>query len=393
MSTPTATVQKFPLIRFTGVRNICECASDVLGCRLCYDLNRMEIYARNRLEKKRLAAIAIKIPFSHLYEDILLKIGEYLDLNSSIALYLAIPATSTPTLLALQKNMHIKISDIKPPGLSKRDAEKMLIFLGKINEKDLRKLGSGVIGSLVEKISNIDLLPVMLADHSRLFNLPRHISYSKQNHAKFGHIYQNKYLAAELWAAFLNVLSNCWEDLTSYYYTLFNIELDYDGEVHWSDYNALHTFRVFERDTPACCDDPLAQLGIICERITDPKILYISLKDIYESIYSFTFGNFKEKKSQQKAMKKYFSLMEAMDSTYAYVLAKYETVEEFYRYILDTAMLDLPWEMEKVIGISVWNLPIAERRISISKKWPVMNVNGNPDINTKLRFFAEHHYI
>jgi hypothetical protein len=56
-------------------------------------------------------------------------------------------------------------------------------------------------------------------------------------------------------------------------------------------------------------------------------------------------------------------------------------------------MLDLPWEMEKVIGISVWNLPIAERRISISKKWPVMNVNGNPDINTKLRFFAEHHYI
>ena len=378
---------KFTPVRLTGgVRSICGCT---LGCcRLCKAWTNSEIDARHRLEKKARLALEAKakaaanaapgeINFMDLYQDIVLQIGEHLDLETSIALFLAMPTHTPVHTLA-----HRKLSAIKTGGLRDLATENLLIFLGKLDEKDLRNLGPLIsFADIIEKMESYNgfLSYYVLTDHTQQFNKSGQIKVSKNLEKKYGHIRQNKYLAGELHSAWLDLSMRSQARLNNYYYSIFNIRR----------FIATSCGRVFElKNRTTCYDDPLAQLGIICERIPMKKLVRL-MDTIYASIYGFTRHNFTNNIDQKAAMKKYFSLIEAMDSIHAYILAKFKKIEKLDEYLLNDESIP----MERVIGISIWNLPLAERQALVNIRWPHPHVGGIADENALLSVFAEYHYI
>jgi hypothetical protein len=405
MSTANAcamTKDKFTLVRFTGsVKSICGCTTG--GCRLCYAWLTAEADARYKLEKKaQLAAEAEakalsclgadKIKFTDLYEDVVLRIGEYLDLETCISLFMAAPSTFGPTQkLALRKIFAIELN-----GLNSKASDNLLIFLGKISETDLRKLGQLVrFSALVERMGYYNAkLSVVLADHTLRFNQPGAIKQSKALDKQFGHIRQNTYLVKKLQSAWREVSAKTQYNLNLYYYSLFNISRN--GQTLHNIVNGqygqvLYTLtRFIVREVTehgGCYEDPLVQLGVICERIPLKNLVGL-MHAIYESIYCFTHENFDTKQNQKAAMKKYFSLIEAMDSIHAYVLSKLENIKELAKYLLSKVPI------ERAIGISAWSLPVAERETYVRIRWPhVVNNYGLADENFKLYVFAKKHYI
>ena len=381
---------KFPLVRFTGnVKSICGCTSG--GCRLCYHWLQAEADARYRLAKKERIALDEakassasdgKIKFTDLYEDIVLNIGEYLDLESSIALFLAVHTETeyVPAVSATRKITLRKLAAINPGGLAHIKSINLLIFLGKISEKDLRNIGSLVsFATIIEKLSDYNLLlNYALADHTTLFQEPGLIKQSKDLHKQYGHVRQNKYLVEELHSAWLELAVKTQSDLDKYYYAVFNIvraDLDDGGDV-------------LDRLIANCFDDPLARLGALCERIPIKNVVRLT-DTIYESIFKFTHYNFRDKKEQRKSMKKYFSLIEAMDSIRTYI-SKFTSNDEYDQFLL--GIQGIP--EERILGITVWNLPFAERRTYIRNHWPqYLNVGALAYENAKWRIFAQRHYI
>ena len=393
---------KFTPVRLTGgVRSICGCKNSC--CRLCYTWRYAEIDALHRQAKKeqleaeaRVKALsglgADKIKFTDLYEDVVLRIGEYLDLETSISLFMAAPSTFGPTQkLALRKIFAIELN-----GLNSVASYNLLIFLGKISENDLRKLGQLVrFSSLVERMGYYnEKMSVVLADHTLRFKQPGAIKTSKALDKQFGHIRQNTYLAKKLHSAWREVSLKTQYNLTQYYYSLFNIirngqtlhniQNGQNGQVLYT----LTRFIVREvTERGGCYEDPLVQLGVICE-IIPLKNLVGLMHAIYESIYCFTHTNFDNKTNQKTAIKKYFSLVEAMDSIHAYVLSKLENVKELAKYLLSKVPI------ERAIGISAWSLPVAERETYVRSRWPHQIDNyGIADENFKLYIFAKKHFI
>ena len=394
---------KFTLVRFTGsVKNICGCTTG--GCRLCYAWLTAEADARYKLEKKAQLAAEAKaktataatnansIKFTDLYEDVVLRIGEYLDLETCISLFMAAPSTFGPTQkLALRKIFAIELN-----GLNSQASDNLLIFLGKISETDLRKLGQLVrFSALVERMGYYNAkLSVVLADHTLRFKQPGAIKQSKALDKQFGHIRQNTYLVKKLQSAWREVSVKTQYNLTQYYYSLFNIIRN--GQTLHNIVNGQYgqvlykLTRFIVREVPehgGCYEDPLVQLGVICERIPLKNLVGL-MHAIYESIYCFTHTNFDTKQNQKAAMKKYFSLIEAMDSIHAYVLSKLENVKELTKYLLSKVPI------ERAIGISAWSLPVSERETYVRSRWPhVVNNYGLADENFKLYVFAKKHYI
>jgi len=397
---------KFTPVRLTGgVSSICRCNTTGLGCRLCYAWLNAESDARYKLEKKaQLAAEeeakalsglgADKIKFTDLYEDVVLRIGEYLDLETCIALFMAAPSTFRPTQkLALRKIFAIELG-----GLNSEASDNLLIFLGKISETDLRKLGQLVrFSTLVELMGGYNSnLSLALADHTLRFKQPGAIKTSKALDKQFGHIRQNTYLAEELQSAWLEVSVKTQHNSNQYYYSLFNISRT--GQTLHNIVNGPHgqvlysLSRSIVREVPehgGCYEDPLVQLGVICERIPLKNLVKL-MHTIYHSIYCFTHTNFDTKQNQKAAMQKYFSLIEAMDSIHAYVLSKFKNTEALNQYLLDK------FPPERAIGISAWSLPPPERRLFVVSRWP-HNIQGygyaQADENFKLYIFAKEHYI
>jgi len=397
---------KFTPIRLTGgVRSICGCKNSC--CRLCYAWRYAEIDALHRQAKKeqleaeaRVKALSglgdNKIKFTDLYEDVVLQIGEYLDLETSISLFMAMHGTAGLEHGPTQKLALRKIFAIELNGLNSEASYNLLIFLGKISEKDLRKLGQLVrFSTLVERMGYYnEKMSVVLADHTLRFKQPGMIKTSKALEKQFGHIRQNTYLAKKLHSAWREVSVKTQYNLNQYYYSLFNIIRN--GQTLHNIHNGqngqvLYTLTRFivreVTERGGCYEDPLVQLGVICERIPLKNLVGL-MHVIYESIYCFTQTNFDNKTNQKAAIKKYFSLVEAMDSIHAYVLSKLENTKALTQYLLGKVPI------ERAIGISAWSLPVAERETYVHTRWPHQIDNyALADENFKLYIFAKKHFI
>ena len=289
---------KFTPVRLTGgVRSICGCKNSC--CRLCYTWRYAEVDALHRQAKKeqleaeaRVKALsglgADKIKFTDLYEDVVLRIGEYLDLETCIALFMAAPSTFGPTQkLALRKIFAIELN-----GLNSQASDNLLIFLGKISETDLRKLGQLVrFSTLVERMGYYnEKMSVVLADHTLRFKQPGAIKTSKALDKQFGHIRQNTYLVKKLQSAWREVSAKTQYNLNQYYYSLFNIirtRQTLHNIVNGQNGQVLYTLtRFIVREVTehgGCYEDPLVQLGVICERIPLKNLVGL-MHVIYESI-------------------------------------------------------------------------------------------------------------